>query len=164
MTRKLQIISQIEKYHQSWPRDYGEYRPVDPTRVTLEQLEARFSEMQAVRDTKLGPSMAKAGLGWLGVVIEQGWQNVCYGNPAFGPLAGMSLASLGSVLGSDAGYQLFEEELTEYRILYPGLFSQPRWLRFTSKLAQVIKQVAEANRATPQARAPMPNAENYDDL
>lgn len=164
MTAKMQYIGCIQRYHDRWPQDYGRYTPIEPTRVTLEQLQGRFRDMQQERNTKFGPMLAKSFLGYLGKALEFAWQTFGFGNAMLGPLASMSLNNLGTVLASDDGYALFEEELDECRILYPSLFSQPLWMRFTMKVATLVRQVAEANKGTPMPSAPVVDQQRYDDL
>lgn len=164
MAEKIKYIGYIQSYHVRWPQDYGKYTPIDPTRVSLEQLVAMFGEMQKLRNTKFGPLMARSSLGYLGKGLQWLWQAFGFGNPMLGPLANMNLNGLGDVLASDAGYALFEEELDECRILYPGLFSQPLWMRFTVKVATVVRQVASANGGVPTPSASVPDAQRYADL
>ena len=164
MAEKLQYIGHIQAYHVRWPEDYGPFRPIDPTRVSLEQLVATFEEMRKLRNTKFGPMMARSSLGYLGKGLQFLWQAFGFGNPMLGPLADMNLNGLGEVLASDSGYALFQEELDEIRILYPGLFSQPLWMRFTVKVATVVRQVAAANSGVPTPSAPVADAQRYADL
>jgi hypothetical protein len=164
MAEKIQYIGHIQAYHVRWPEDYGPFRPIDPTRVSLEQLVATFDEMRKLRNTKFGPMMARSSLGYLGKGIQFLWQAFGFGNPMLGPLAEMNLNGLGEVLASDSGYALFQEELDEIRILYPGLFSQPLWMRFTVKVATVVRQVAAANSGVPTPSTPVADAQRYADL
>jgi len=162
LKNKLVYINFIEKYHSRWPQDYGNYREIDPNKTSLDQLINRFNEMRLVRNTRFGHVIARQGFSLVGKGLEFLWQTFGYGNPALGPAAHTSLSGLGDILGSDECFKMFQEEVDEFRILYPSLFSQPLWMRFVLKLSAVVQKVSEANREAPSPASPP--AKSYDNI
>jgi hypothetical protein len=148
---KLQKIGIIKGYHERWPQDYPAFKPINPLKVSHEELDARIGECKAVRNRSFAPHAAVKMLELVGFTFEQVYQNYIFNEP-WNPIRGQSLLNLGKVMRENQA--LFQEELDEMVILYPGFFQQPLWMRFGVKFYMVIQEVQKRNANLPNATGP----------
>lgn len=154
---KLQKIGIIKSYHEHprWKDDYGPFKALNPLKITHEELDAKITHCKSIRNRAFAPHAAVKILEAIGYGIEFGYQNYIFTQP-WNPLKGQSLAGLGMDISRNS--QLFQDELDEMVILYPGFFQQPLWMRFAAKIYLVSQGTSKKNHGAPTAdSAPNPD-------